>query len=113
MHEMSICESIIGVIEQQAVAQSYRKVNRVRLQVGPLAGVEIAALRFSFDVVARGTLADGAALDIIETPVTGWCATCAQTVEVAQRWDVCPKCGAGQLRVTGGDELRIKDLEVE
>ncbi|WP_428547384.1 hydrogenase maturation nickel metallochaperone HypA [Profundibacter sp.] len=113
MHEMSICESILGVIEAQAVAQSFRKVRWVRLEIGPLAGVETEALRFSFDVVTRGSLAEGAALEIIAPPVTAWCMLCAEAVEVSQRFDPCPKCGSHQVQITGGDELRIKDMEVD
>ena len=32
---------------------------------------------------------------------------------VAQRYNACPRCGGYQLQVTGGEEMRIKDLEVE
>jgi hydrogenase nickel incorporation protein HypA/HybF len=113
MHEMSICESIVSIIEDQAVAQSFNKVNRVKLEIGQLAGVELAALRFSFDVVARGGIADGAALEVIELPATGWCMQCAKSVPVKERYDACPICGNFQVRVTGGEELRIKDMEVE
>ncbi|HHI71847.1 MAG TPA: hydrogenase maturation nickel metallochaperone HypA [Rhodobacteraceae bacterium] len=113
MHEMSICESILGVIEEQAAAQSFCKVRRVRLEIGPLAGVETEALRFSFDVVTRGSLAEGAALEILEPPVTAWCMPCAVPVKVGQRYDACPKCGSHQVQISGGDELRIKDMEVD
>lgn len=113
MHEMSICESIVSVIEQQAVAQSFAKVNRVRLEIGPLAGVELEALNFSFDVVTRGGIAEGAALEVIEMPVTGWCMPCAGPVKVQQRYDACPDCGSYQIQITGGEELRIKDMEVD
>ena len=113
MHEMSICESIISVIEAQAVAQSFRKVNRVRLEIGPLAGVELEALRFSFDVVCKGGLAEGAALEVIELPVEAWCLQCSAKTEVKQRYDACPTCGSYQVQITGGDELRIKDMEVD
>ena len=113
MHEMSLCESILGVIRQQAAVQRFHRVSRVRLVVGPLAGVETEALRFSFDVVMRGSIAEGAALEILQPPVTAWCMECAAPVEVKQRYDACPKCGSYQVQVTGGDELRIKDLEVE
>ena len=112
MHEMSICESIISIIEDQATAESFRKVNRVRLEIGPLAGVELEALRFSFDVVARDGIADGASLDVIETPATGWCPHCSKSVPVKERYDPCPTCGNYHLRITGGEELRIKNLEV-
>lgn len=113
MHEMSICESIISVIEEQAIAQSFSKVNAVRLEVGPLAGVELEALKFSFDVVTRGGLAENATLEVIELPVTGWCMPCASAVEVKERFDACPTCGSYQVQITGGEELRIKDMEVD
>ncbi len=113
MHEMSICASIVTVIEQQAVAESFTKVNVVRLEIGPLAGVEIEALRFSFGVVANGGIAQNARLDIVELPVIAWCVPCAKSVHVNERFDACPDCGDYQVKITGGDELRIKDLEVE
>lgn len=113
MHEMSICESIISVIEEQAVAQSFSKVNMVRLEIGPLAGIELEALRFSFDVVTRGGLAQNAKLEVIELPIDAWCMLCAEKVVVKERFDACPKCESYQVQISGGDELRIKDMEVD
>lgn len=113
MHEMSICESIVSIIEQQAIAQSFKKVKMVRLEIGPLAGVEIEALRFSFDVVTKGGLAQGARLEVIELPVNAWCMQCAKSVDVKERFDPCPDCNSYQVQITGGDELRIKEMEVD
>ena len=113
MHEMALCESIVQVLEQQAAVQNYSVVKAVRLEIGPLAGVELEALRFSFDAVTRGTLADRAKLEIIETKGEAWCLQCAKTVPVLQRFDACPDCGSYQLQVTSGEELRIKELEVD
>ncbi len=113
MHEMSLCEGIVQVLEDQAEAQHYTRVKQVWLEIGALAGVEIEAMRFSFDVVTRGTLAEHAQLHIIETPGQGWCLPCAKTISISQRHDPCPDCGSYQIQVTGGDEMRIKELEVE
>ena len=113
MHEMSLCESILQVLEENASTQGYNQVKTVWLEIGALSGVEIEAMRFSFDVVIKDSLADGAKLEIIEQPGTAWCMQCAKTVEVTQRYDACPDCGSYQLQVTGGDEMRIKELEVE
>jgi hydrogenase nickel incorporation protein HypA/HybF len=88
------------------------QVRSVRLEIGQLAAVEIDALRFSFDVVKRGSVADAARLDVIELPGQAWCMQCAETVALAQRGDGCPRCGSHQLQVTGGDELRVKDIEL-
>jgi hydrogenase nickel incorporation protein HypA/HybF len=113
MHEMSICESLLDMIEEQAKAQAFTRVRRVRLEVGPFSGVEPEALRFGFDVVTNGTLAEGAALEIIATEGKAWCPDCNQAVTLTDRLDGCPCCGGVRVQVTGGKELRIKDLEVE
>lgn len=113
MHEMSICEGILQVIEDQADSQQFSRVKSVWLEIGPLAGVELDALRFGFDVVTRNSLADGARLEIIEMPGTAWCLECSKSVPIRQRFDACPECGSFQLQITGGDELRIKELEVD
>lgn len=113
MHEMSLCESILQTLEQQAQAQHYRKVKTVWLEIGALAGVETDALRFCFDLVVHGSLADQAKLEIIDIPGQAWCLPCAKNVAVQQRYDQCPLCGSHQLQINGGDQMRIKELEVE
>ncbi len=112
MHEMSLCENILQVLEDHAKTQGFESVKTVWLEIGGLAGVELEAMRFSFDAVTRGTLADHARLEIIQVPGQAWCMQCGKTVPVQQRFDACPDCGGYQLQVTGGEEMRIKELEV-
>ena len=113
MHEMSLCESVLRVIEEQARENKFSHVNTVRLEIGALAGVEIEAMRFGFDVVTKGSVADGASLEIIQLPGKAWCMQCSKNVVVKQRFDACPECGSHQLQLVGGEELRIKELEVD
>lgn len=113
MHEMALCESIRSTIEEQARRLDFTRVARVSLEIGPLAGVEIEALRFGFDVVMRGSVAEGALLDIVEPPAEAWCMACGKTVPITARYDPCGTCGSHQLQVTAGEELRIKELEVD
>lgn len=112
MHEMALSESIIQSIEAGASQHGYVKVSLVRIEVGPLAGVECEALRFCFDAAARGTIAEGAIFDILETGATAWCLLCGKSVTIKQRFDPCPDCGSHQLQLQSGEELRIKELEV-
>ena len=113
MHEMSLCESVLRIIESEAPVQGFSRVTRVCLEIGRLAGVEVEAMRFGFDVVTAGSLAAGARLDIERVPGGAWCFACRSEVEVAKRFDPCPRCGGFQLEVVRGDEMRIKELEVE
>ena len=113
MHEMSLCEGVLQVILEHADSQGFCKVKTVWLEIGGLSGVEKEAMRFCFDAVMRDTLAEGAKLEIIDVPGKAWCMQCGKTVQVSQRFDHCPDCESYQLQVTGGDEMRIKELEVE
>jgi hydrogenase nickel incorporation protein HypA/HybF len=112
MHEVAICEHILQIMEEQAMAQQFQRVSAVWLELGPLSCVEPEALRFSFDAVTNQTLAEGAILNIVTSSATAHCPHCRQTVAVEQRYDPCPRCGLAPLTVCGGDELRIKQLEV-
>jgi hydrogenase nickel incorporation protein HypA/HybF len=113
MHEMSLAEGILRIIEDQTAKGGIARVLRVRLEVGRLAGVECEALRFAFDVVMRGSLAEGAELEILEPPGLGWCLDCAATVPVDALYDPCPQCGGFHVQPSGGRELRVLDLEIE
>ncbi len=113
MHEMSIAEGIIQLLEEQAACQGFVRVRTVWLEIGPLAMIEPEALRFCFEAVSRNSLADQARLEIIERPGLAWCLGCGQQVPVRQRYDQCPECGSHQLQVIQGEEMRVKELEVE
>ena len=113
MHEMSLCESILRIVEDEAEAGSFTRVRTVRLEIGRFAGVEIEALRFAFGAVTRDSLADGARLEIIELPGEAWCMNCGTSVQLSQRFDPCPGCNGHELQITGGTQMRVKDLEVD
>jgi len=110
---MALAEGVRAIVDEAARAHRARHVSVVRLEVGALSQVEAAALRFAFDVVKRGSLADGARLEIVSTEGNAWCLRCSRTVPLAQRGDACPRCGSYQLQVTGGEELRVLDIEVD
>jgi len=113
MHEMSLCEGVLQVLEDHAASQGFKQVKTVWLEIGALSGVDPEAMRFGFDVVMKGTLAEGAVLEIIDLPGKAWCMQCGKSVAVKARFDACPDCSSYQLQVTGGDEMRVKELEVE
>ncbi|MDA8259152.1 MAG: hydrogenase maturation nickel metallochaperone HypA [Betaproteobacteria bacterium] len=112
MHEMSLAEGVLQLLEDAALKQEFSKVTVVWLEIGVLSGVEVEAMKFCFDAVTRDSVADGARLEIISLPGTGWCMECASTVPMPEAYGECPQCGSYQLQVTGGTEMRVKELEV-
>ncbi|HLP97431.1 MAG TPA: hydrogenase maturation nickel metallochaperone HypA [Sideroxyarcus sp.] len=113
MHEMSLAESVVDLVEYRARNNGWQHIKGVRLEIGKLSGVEPDAIRFCFDAVAGGTLAEGAALDIVEQDGIAWCFDCARTIALAVRGDPCPECGGFRLRVDQGLAMRIMELEIE
>ncbi len=111
MHEMSLAEGILQIVEAQAVDSP--KVHSVTLSVGELAGVELEALRFCFDVVTRNTHAEGATLEIDTVPGSAFCFDCLAQVPLSRRGDPCPRCEGYHLTVVGGDQMKVKYLEID
>jgi len=113
MHEMSLAEGVVQLVEEAARADGCSRVTAVWLEIGQLAAVEKEALRFCFDAVTRDGIAEGARLEIIETPGQAWCMKCEANVAVAALYQPCPVCANYQIQVTGGNEMRVKEFEVE
>ena len=112
MHEMSIAEGILLTLEDQAKQHDFSTIRKVRLEIGRFSGVDESALRFAWEVVMRGSAAESAALEILALPGRAACFDCGEAVEIEERFSPCPLCGGGRLSPMGGDEMRIKDLEV-
>ena len=108
MHEMSIAESVLG---SWRTARAARFARREGGAAGDraLAPVEIEALRFCFDAVVRGSLAEGARLAIDEPPGTGLVLRLRHPGALARRGEACPRCGGHQLQVITADEMRVKE----
>lgn len=110
MHEMSLAEGIRSIVEDSARGHDSPRVERVVLEIGALAAVEVEALRFCLEVVLRDSVAERAEIVIDPVPGQGWCMQCALTVPIAQLYDPCPHCGSYQVQATGGTEMRVREL---
>jgi len=109
MHELGISRNIVTIVEEAARG---RRVKRVTLDVGRLAGVMPDALTFCFDVVSRGTLLDGARLDINNIAGRWRCLDCGVEFETASLYQPCA-CGSRRGQRLAGEELKIKTMELE
>lgn len=112
MHEMAIAESVREIVQSVARRNEARCVRTVRVELGTLSCVEPGALRFCFDAAMRGSVAEGAALEIIRIPGAAWCMPCGKTIDLARIGDACPECGSYQLTVSRGNEMRVTEIEI-
>ena len=112
MHELSIVESVLAIVERQRAESGFERLIGITLRVGLLAAVDEEALRFAFEVLIEGGPHQGATLEVEKTLPSARC-SCGKSFEVDDPIYACPRCGAVQAKLTGGDELEVVRLEVE
>ncbi|HTV90247.1 MAG TPA: hydrogenase maturation nickel metallochaperone HypA [Stellaceae bacterium] len=108
MHELALTCSIVEVAEDAAAG---RPVARVTLVIGRLSGVMLDAIRFCFDEVARGTVLDGALLDIEEPAGRARCNACGAEFAMPDLLTPCA-CGSCDVTLFQGEELSIRSIEL-
>lgn len=113
MHELSLAEGIVQIALDEAEKGGARRVKVIFLEVGELVSVELPQLAFGIEVVARGTVAEGARVDVARPKGEAHCLECDRTIAVQARGDACPTCGTSKWLLVRGDELRVSELEVE
>ncbi|MCX5997245.1 MAG: hydrogenase maturation nickel metallochaperone HypA [Chloroflexi bacterium] len=113
MHEMGIAQNILDIALSAANQEGAIKISRINLVAGELRGLVPMQLTFCFSIVAKDTIASGAYLHVEEVPVSGHCNDCSADFTIEEYNYLCPKCGSTRIQVTGGTELRIKDIEIE
>jgi hydrogenase nickel incorporation protein HypA/HybF len=97
---------------KQAREAGAQHIHRIMMRVGALSGAVPESLEFAFEIVAKGTMAEGAKLDIERVPILCYCPTCAQEFEPTDFVCECTRCGRPSTDVRGGRELQVTSLEV-
>ncbi len=109
---MSIANGILDIARDYAAKNEATRISRVALLIGEMAGVEEESLRFCWESLARGTLADGAELLISRVPLVARCDSCGKEKRIEHYNFICPCCGGTMLTVSGR-ELRVDYIDME
>jgi len=113
MHEMSIAQSVLDIILQESHIHKVNRVLSVAVKVGELSAVETESLRFCFDFLTKGTLAEGARLEIERVEVTCRCRDCGSNFTVHGLVFACPSCQSPKVEMLTGRELSVESFEAE
>lgn len=113
MHEMSIAEGILDIALDYAKQNDAKVVHEVGLILGEMAGVEMESLTFSWNLITKGTPAEGAELRVRHTPLIGRCSKCGKEFHIEHYNFWCPECKDGVLKTISGRELQVEYLEVD
>jgi hydrogenase nickel incorporation protein HypA/HybF len=112
MHEVGVMESALGIALKRAADEGAGRIHQLTMRVGPLSGVVPEALEFAFDVLARGTIAEGATLEVERVPILCYCRTCRREFQPEDLFCECPGCHTPSGEVRRGRELELASLEV-
>lgn len=108
MHELGITRSVVAICAENSGGEV---VKRVTLEIGKLSAILPEAVRFCFDIVAKGTVVEGATLEILEIPGKAFCRTCRNEVLLSDIVGRC-SCGSNDLEIVAGEELKVKEMEL-
>lgn len=112
MHEMSLAESILEIAQSAAAENHAQKISAIGLKLGEMAGVEVDALNFSFDILKKNTIAENAVLKINRVPIQAQCNKCGKIFTVESYNFFCPEC-EGILILKSGRELLVEFVDCE
>ncbi len=109
MHELSIASALVATVEKHADG---RPVAVVNLRVGTMRQVVPDSLEFYFDFVTKGTVCDGARLDIEVVPARLRCDECGDEWRLDEPLFRCG-CGSTEVEIVAGNELEVESIEIE
>jgi hydrogenase nickel incorporation protein HypA/HybF len=115
MHEISLVQGLVQQLKELAAENQATKVISVTMDIGPLCGVVVDSFRFGFEIISsEEELMRGAKLIVNVPPVRYTCSVCGEVMVTADpRPDCCPKCQELTLFTEGGDDLILRQVEME
>ncbi|NLL04999.1 MAG: hydrogenase maturation nickel metallochaperone HypA [Clostridiaceae bacterium] len=112
MHEYSITQQIVKIAEENAISNGAIKIERISLVVGELSGFIGESIQMYFDVLSKGTLAEGAIVDITYVKPQLKCSKCNSFFYRKRFSFECPQCGGMGLPTEIGKEFYVKDIDI-
>ena len=113
MHEIGVAQSILEIAIDTALKNGSKKINNIAVRIGKMSAIDEASLRFAFDAVKAGTMANDATFEYNEVPLTGRCEDCGNVSELDGYFVLCPVCNSGRVKLLTGNELEIAYIDVD
>ncbi|MHA1732610.1 MAG: hydrogenase maturation nickel metallochaperone HypA [Promethearchaeota archaeon] len=123
MHEFSLAQQILSTC--LATAEHYssvKKISKVLVQVGEFTLIVPETLRYCFAIVTKGSIAEGARLEIEKVPGKIRCNKCGyegvaeydeNLPHIGLKLFECKKCKSPDTTIIEGREMKIKNMSVE
>ena len=110
MHELSIATSILETALAIADEHGARRVDEIEVELGAMRLVVPESLRMAFTVLAEGTAAAAAKMNITEVPIRAKCLGCDADFSPDLDNFACPGCGKADVDIVGGNDIILKSM---
>ena len=98
MHELSIAQNIIEIINSSISEDQNGKVKTVYLKIGKLGNVVPDSLIFGYNILTKGTELEESSLEIENIPLTIECENCNSNSTLEYLIFICPECSSSKIR---------------
>lgn len=112
MHELSIAQNILDLVNEQLPARDRTRLKSIRLRIGELAGVVPESLEFCITAITSGTEYEGITLALDRVPFVVECKTCGTKSTNDEGLFLCSSCFGIDLKLISGDELELISVEL-
>ena len=112
MHELSIAQNIIEIVQQSLGTVPAQSVKSVRVTIGKLTNVLPDSLRFCFEALVSDTDLRNMSLIIDEISLEYVCGVCSSHGTMDDWYFHCPACSSPDVRLIRGSELQIQEIEL-
>jgi len=113
MHELAITQSMLDLVLEEAEKAGAKEVGRINLVIGQMSGIVEECVKFYFDFLSKGTLAERATLSFTVTPAMARCRSCDRLFELKEFDWACPYCQDNNMEIVAGKEILVESIEVE
>ena len=113
MHELSLAESLVEIIEDQVRKNGASKVTSVTVLIGEMSGVQKDAMEFCLPEATRNSVAENANFIIKEEKLEVLCQSCGKLSNPDIYFLACEHCESSDVRVTKGKDFKLLSLDVE
>ncbi|MDD2420614.1 MAG: hydrogenase maturation nickel metallochaperone HypA [Heliobacteriaceae bacterium] len=112
MHEYPVTQEIVRIAEESARKYNAVKITKITLVVGELAGFIGESISMYFEIIAKGTMAEGAALEIKPVKAQLKCDRCDRYFDRPRYSFTCPVCGENGRPTEIGKEFYVENIEI-
>ena len=113
MHEMSIAQNLIAIVEEEMAKNNAAVLRAVRVNIGEMSGIVPEALKTCFEIIIANSNMNGAKFKMDITPLIGGCRECKKEFKIKEYNFLCPECASTDIDVISGREMSIVEIEVD